>query len=334
LPQLSTGFCEIRRKLVDAPETITLSTWLVVFLFFSLTAKEFTSPHALSNILTFGGLYGIVAIGVAFVMISGEFDLSVGSILAVAGYVFALSLRAGVPPILAVGLVLAVSGLLGVVNGTLVAFSNLPSFIVTLGTLFAYRGVARLLGNGLAVTYTPAERPALFAYLNGYLESVNQMFDYPANFRTSSFWFLGLTIVMTFVLMRTSYGNWVFASGGNPEAAQAQGVNVRRVKLINFGLSGLFAGFAGVTIFCERGSATPLAGTGIELIVITASVIGGIRLSGGQGTIIGAGIGILLLSTLEQGLALMGVPNEIFRALAGLIIILTVITNSYLEKGQ
>jgi len=307
---------------------------VIIFLFFSFSTEAFVSAYSLSNILTFGGIFGIVVIGVAFVMISGEFDLSVGSTLAVASYVFALTLSAEIPPILAMGLALIVSALLGLVNGLAIVYSEMPSFIVTLGTLFAYRGLARVLGKGTAAIYTPEKMPALFAYLNGYISPINQLFSPAGNFRASSFWFIGLVILMTIVLMRTRYGNWTFATGGNPDAALAQGINVKKVKIINFTISGLLAGLAGVLIFAQRNSATPLVGLGIELIAVAAAVIGGIRLSGGHGTIIGASIGILLMSMLEQGLALMGIPNEIFRAVAGFIIILSVIANTYIGKGE
>lgn len=274
----------------------------------------------------------MVVIGVAFLMISGEFDLSVGSTLAVASYVFALALVADVPAILAMALALGVSALLGLINGLIVAYSKIPSFIVTLGTLFAYRGLARILGQGVAVKYTPNELPALFTYLNGSLTFLNNLFNPPGNFRASSLWFIGLVIVMTLVLERSRYGNWTFATGGNALAARSQGVNVKRVKIINYVLSGILAGLAGVLIFSQRNSATPLAGLGLELICVAAAVIGGVRLSGGYGTIIGAGMGVLLLSMLEQGLALMGIPNEIFRTVAGFIIILTVIVNTKLRQ--
>lgn len=332
MKSLSAGLTEIRHTIADTPEIIALITFVIVFLFFAFTTEAFLSAYALSNILTFGGIFGVVVIGVAFLMISGEFDLSVGSTLAVASYVFALALGAEIPPILAMGLALIVSSLLGMVNGLIVTFSNLPSFIVTLGTLFAYRGLARILGKGTAVTYTPETLPELFSYLNGYITPINQLFSPAGNFRASSFWFIGLTILMTIVLERTRYGNWTFATGGNPDAALSLGVNVRRVKIINFMISGCLAGLAGVLIFSQRNSATPLAGLGVELIAVAAAVIGGVRLSGGYGTIIGASIGILLMSTLEQGLALMGVPNEIFRAIAGIIIILTVIANTYIGR--
>jgi simple sugar transport system permease protein len=200
--------------------------------------------------------------------------------------------------------------------------------------LFAYRGVARILGGGQAVSYTPEQVPALFGYLNGYLTSVNQLFSPAGNFRASSIWFIGLIIIMTFVLQRSRYGNWTFATGGNPLAAKSLGVNVKRVKIINFVISGLMAGLAGVLIFSQRNSATPLAGLGVELIAVAAAVIGGVRLTGGSGTIIGAGIGMLLLSMLEQGLALMGIPVQIFRSVAGCLIILTVVINTYLSKGE
>lgn len=333
MESLSARLSETRHRLAETPEIITLITLFAIILFFSLSTEAFTSAYAISNILTFGGIYGVIVIGVAFLMISGEFDLSVGSTLGVAIYVFALALVAQFPPLLAMGLALVSGLILGLVNGLIVVYSGLPSFIVTLGTLFAYRGLARLLGKGVAVTFTPEQMPALFGYLNGYL-GLNQAFSPPANFRASTFWFTGLVILMTYVLIRTSYGNWTYATGGNPQAARAQGVNVRRVKILNFGFSGLCAALAAVLTFAQRNSATPLHGLGIELIAVAAAVIGGIRLSGGYGTIIGAGAGILLMSSLEQGLALMGIPNEIFRAVAGFIIILTVIINTYLAKGE
>lgn len=326
---------DIRHKIADFPELITLLTFVLVFLFFAAAvADTFLSPLALSNILTFGSITGVVVIGIAFLMISGEFDLSVGSNLAVASYVFALALVGEVPVVVAMVLALVVSALLGLINGLIVAYSRIPSFIVTLGTLFAYRGLARILGGGSPVKYTPAELPALFSYLNGSLTPLNNLFEQTGNFRASSLWFIGLLMLMTIVLERTRYGNWTFATGGNALAARSQGVNVRKVKILNFVLSGTLAGLAGVLTFAQRNSATPLAGTGMELIAVAGAVIGGVRLTGGYGTLIGAGIGVLLMSMLEQGLALMGIPNEIFRAVAGFIIIITVAINTYLAKGE
>ena len=172
----------------------------------------------------------------------------------------------------------------------------------------------------------------LFEILNGYLAPFNHLFDPPGNFRVSSLWFIVLVIIMSIVLNRTRYGNWVFAVGGNLEAALSQGINVRRIKFFNFTLSGLLAGVAGVILFAQRCSMNELFGKGLELTAVAASVLGGALLTGGKGSIVGAAIGILLLSLLEQGLVLMSVSNQIFRGLVGVIIIVFMIINNYLNQ--
>jgi simple sugar transport system permease protein len=139
---------------------------------------------------------------------------------------------------------------------------------------------------------------------------------------------------MSIVLMRTRHGNATFAVGGNPGAALAQGVNVTRLKLINFTLSGFFAGLAGVILFAQRSSMNELLGEGLELTAVAAAVIGGVSLYGGTGTIIGAALGMILLTMLEQGLVLMGVSNVIFQGIVGAIIIISVVTNIYLKRQQ
>lgn len=324
----------LRQRLAESPELVALITLLLVFIFFAVSAPNFLTAFALSNVLTFASVFGIVVVGIAFLMISGEFDLSVGSNLAVAGFIFLLTLLAGVPPILAMLLALAVSTVLGLVNGLIVVYSGIPSFIATLGTLLAYRGLARALGGGQVTSFTPATKPTLFAILNAYIAPINELFDPAGNFRVSSLWFIGVVVVVSIVLMRTRHGNATFAVGGNPAAALAQGVNVTRLKLINFALSGFFAGLAGVILFAQRSSMNELLGEGLELTAVAAAVIGGVSLYGGTGTIIGAALGMILLSMLEQGLVLMGVSNVIFRGIVGAIIIISVVTNVYLKRQQ
>ncbi|MDH3674252.1 MAG: ABC transporter permease, partial [Anaerolineae bacterium] len=322
----------LRQRLAESPEIVALVTLILVFLFFAFSAPNFLTAFALSNVLTFSSVFGIVVVGVAFLMISGEFDLSVGSVLALGGFVFLLTLRAGVPPLLAMLLALGISALLGLINGLIVILLKIPSFIATLGTLLAYRGIVRALGAGQATSYTPDTKPALFAVLNGFLSPINELFEPAGNFRVSSLWFIGLVIIMSFILMRTRHGNWTFAVGGNSAAALAQAVNVTRVKLTNFTMSGFFAGLAGVILFAQRSSMNELIGVGLELTAVAAAVIGGVVLTGGSGTIIGAALGMLLLSMLEQGLVLLGVTNELFQGVVGAIIIVSVIVNVYLKR--
>ncbi len=318
-------------RLAEFPEAVALASFLAVFLFFSFAARNFLTPVALSNILSFGSVIGIVVIGVAILMIAGEFDLSVGANFAVASYVFALTMNAGVPPLLAMLFAVLVSALLGALNGLVVIRSGIPSFIATLGTMLAYRGIARAIGGGDFAKYIQS-RPVLFDVLNGAITPLNELYQPAANFRISILWFLLIAAVMSFVLMRTQFGNWVFAAGGNPGAALAQGVPVRRVKLTAFVLAGLFTGIASVMQFAHRTSVDPLRGEGWELIAVAASVIGGVQLTGGVGTIFGACMGVLLLQMLDQGLGLMGVSIQIFRAVAGLILMFSVVVNTYLSR--
>jgi simple sugar transport system permease protein len=301
--------------------------------FFAIAADNFLTPFAVANVLTFASITGIVVIGVAMLMISGEFDLSVGSTFAVASYVFALSMNAGVPPLLALILALAGSAFLGLINGLIVVGTGIPSFITTLGTMLAYRGIARALGGGGFARYLD-DPMLLFTVLNGGIERLNQLFTPPSNFRVSIIWFLLIAIVMSLVLRRMRYGNWVYAVGGNPGAALSQGVPVNRVKLLNFVLTGSLAGLAGVVQFCHRCSVDPLRGEGMELVAVTACVIGGVRLTGGYGTILGACVGVLLLQMLEQGLVLMQVPVQVFRAVAGLILLIAVVVNTWLSRDR
>jgi len=197
--------------------------------------------------------------------------------------------------------------------------------------MLAYRGIARAIGHGKFATYK-GEHLVLFDILNGSLDRLNNLFNPPATLRLSIVWFILIALGMSFVLLRTRYGNWTYATGGNPEAARAQGVPVMKVKLINFMLSGFFAGLAGVIQFAHRTSVDPLRGAGIELIAVAASVIGGVQLTGGYGTILGAIVGILTIQMMEQGLVLMQVPVQVFQAFAGLLIIIAVLSNHYLSK--
>lgn len=330
MPAQAALLHRVRFRLAAIPDAVALVSFAAVFLFFALAAENFLTPLSIANILTFASISGIVVVGVAVLMISGEFDLSVGSTFAVASYVFAIGLIAQLPPLLCLVAALGVSALLGLLNGLIVTLTGIPSFIATLGTMLAYRGIARAIGGSDFAFYS-GEPLLLFRILNAPLESLNGLFSPAATFRISILWFAAIAAVLTQVLRRTRYGNWVFATGGNRGAALSLGVPVRRVVIANFVLAGLLAGVASVLQFAHRSSVDPLRGEGLELIAVAACVIGGLRLSGGYGTIFGACLGVLLLQMLEQGLVLMQIPVQVFQAVAGLILIIAVISNTYLS---
>jgi simple sugar transport system permease protein len=329
---LTVSLTRFRYRLAEFPEAVVLFSFGLLLLFFSLAAEHFLTAVALTNILSFSSILGIMVIGVAMLMIAGEFDLSVGANFAVASFVFAWALNAGIAAVPAMIISVVAGSLLGLVNGLIVVYTGIPSFIATLGTMLAYRGIARAIGGGMLAKYIEST-PALFAVLNGSIDAINELFYPVANLRVSIFWFIVFAVLGALVLRRSRYGNWVYATGGNPGAALAQGVPVKRVKLMTFTLVGLLVGLASVMQFSHRTSVDPLRGDGMELLAVAACVIGGIRLTGGVGTVFGAVIGVLLLATLEQGLVLMGMSVQVFRAVAGLILMLSVILNTYILRS-
>ncbi len=324
-------FVRIRHRLADASELVVLISFLLVFLFFSIRAENFLSLVSLTNILTIASIKGIFVVGVAMLMISGEFDLSVGSILAVATFVFALSLEGGMAPLAALVLALAVSAVLGGVNGLIVIRTGIPSFIATLGTMLAFRGIARAIGGADFARFT-GELPALFTVLNGEFTFINRLAEPAGSARMTIIWFLLFAVLAAVVMRNTRFGSWVYATGGNRAAAIAQGVKTKNVIAVNYIVTGLLAGFAGIVQFASRPAVDPLRGEGWELTAVAACVIGGIWLSGGYGTIVGAAVGMLLLQMVEQGLILVGVDVQLFQATIGLILILAVISNTYLSR--
>lgn len=324
-------FVRIRHRLADASELVVLISFLLVFLFFSIRAENFLSLVSLTNILTIASIKGIFVVGVAMLMISGEFDLSVGSILAVATFVFALSLERGMAPLAALVLALAVSAVLGGVNGLIVIRTGIPSFIATLGTMLAFRGIARAIGGADFARFT-GELPALFTVLNGEFTFINRLAEPAGSARMTIVWFLLFAVLAAVVMRNTRFGSWVYATGGNRAAAIAQGVKTKNVIAVNYIVTGLLAGFAGIVQFASRPAVDPLRGEGWELTAVAACVIGGIWLSGGYGTIVGAAVGMLLLQMVEQGLILVGVDVQLFQATIGLILILAVISNTYLSR--
>jgi len=332
-------FAPVETALSRASWLVAILSILALFALFAFFADNFLSGIALSNILTFSAILGIIVIGVAILMVAGEFDLSVGSAFAVVGFTYAALLTGDGAFFsniwVATAIAIAVGATLGLFNGVIVVGSGNPSFIITLGTLLFFRGLARAIGDGAALSYTTEEAtPFLFTALNAAIEPLNDLFMPAANFRGSTFWFIGIAIAFAIILHRTKFGNQVYATGGNPQGAQAQGVPPKRVKLIAFILVGALVGVAGVVSFAERASVDPLIGSLWELFAVAACVMGGLRLRGGYGTILGASLGIVMISMLRQGISLLGFSVSFFQAVFGSLLIFISAFNQYLGRSN
>jgi simple sugar transport system permease protein len=318
------------RRWLESPIAGPVITFVGVFVLFSLFVPNFMTMRSITGIINAATLTGVITIGVTLLMIAGEFDLSVGATMAVGAFIYGAMTMNGMNPALAVALALVVPALLGGLNGLILIWTGIPSFIVTLGTQYLFRGALYVISTGVMLQ-TVADLP-VYNLFNGRLDFLSS-FVQGGNFRTSLFWLLGLVLVVQFLLVRTRFGNHIFAAGGSPGAARATGVSVRRTKLACFVLSGLLAGLSGIMLFSQYKTARIATGMGEELNAIAAAVVGGTLLTGGSGSIIGALLGIMTISMLRTGVILTNlVKSDNFVAIVGVTIVVAAIFNNWIRK--
>lgn len=296
---------------------------------FGSIRPEFLSALNIGNALAFTVELGVMALGMTLLMTSGEFDLSVGSVFGFSA-VLMWTLKNSGATSLTVGfwIAMAMAGLIGFVNGWFVTRLRITSFLVTLGMLLVLRGTALFLTDGFPQRTWSAEGSRLASILVGEL-NFGKFHLY-----ASLFWFVGLAIVLGYLLTRTKTGNWIQASGGNASAARARGVNVRWTKTGLFMLTAMASAFAGIISSIRTTSANPNSGTGYELEIIAMVVIGGTALSGGRGTIIGTVIGVLILRLMRNGIVMVGVPGLAYNIFIGAIIMAMVALHATLERRR
>jgi ribose/xylose/arabinose/galactoside ABC-type transport system permease subunit len=319
-----------RQFLLESPIAGPLITLVVVFVLFSVFVPNFLTVRSLSGIVNAATLTGTIAVGITLLMIVGEFDLSVGPMMAMGGFLYGLNSVEGGNPFLALFLALLVPALMGALNGIIVNWTRIPSFITTLSTMFIYRGAVWIFSGGQM--FQSVEKVLIYDIFNGRLAWIADAVK-GANFRTAALWLLGLVLVFQYLLVRTRFGNHVFAAGGSAGAAGAQGVNVKRIKLLCFTFSGLLAGFAGVMLFSQFKTVRIATGAGQELTAIASAVVGGTALSGGSGSIVGALLGVLIISMLRTGVVLTNlIPADNFEAIVGVTIVGAAIFNNWVRK--
>ena len=297
---------------------------ILMILGISILEPAFLSSSNIFNVLTQTAIFGIMALGLTFVIISKGIDLSVGSVLAFSG-VIAASLGqaaeatgkyypnlAEMPVIIPILGALAVGALCGAISGTLIAKTHIPAFIATLGMMTVARGMALIYSDGKPVSTLIPSLTSLGGKLWGWLPIPVVIYF--------------ITIIVSMVLLnQTRFGKSVYAIGGNIKAAEVSGVNVSRNLIAIYAYSGLLAGLAAVVFAGRVGSVHPGAATGYELTAIAATTIGGTSHSGGIGTIWGALVGALVLSVMRNGMTLMGVDAYWQQVTEGVIIVVAVI---------
>ncbi len=319
------------RRLMTRPELAAIGGAILVWVFFAIVAGDsgFLTRGGTASYLEVAAQLGIVAVPVAMLMISGEFDLSVGSMVGAAGMIIAISTSEYGWPLWA-GILAAFAVALGVgaFNGYVVIKTGLPSFIVTLGMLFALRGLtigfARLLTGRtqLGLPEAGGLGEALTTFFSGSVGA----------FSASIIWWIVLAVIGSWVLLRTTFGNWIYGAGGDARAARQLGVPVNRVKIILFMCTALGAALLATIQVLDAGSADVLRGQLLELQAIAAAVIGGVLLTGGYGTVVGAVFGALIFGMVQQGIFFTGVSTDWFQVFVGVMLLVAVLFNNIIRR--
>ncbi|MBL6945933.1 MAG: ABC transporter permease [Rhodospirillales bacterium] len=347
------------RKALIRPELGSICGTILVFVFFFLVARD-SGMFAADGVMNWGivsAQFMIIAVGACLLMIAGEFDLSVGSMIGFSGIIIALfSVTWGWPVWLSILIAFALAMSIGWLNGYLVIRTGLPSFIVTLAFLYILRGLTIFIaitttnktiiggvreaaqGDWLAAVFGGKILKGVFVWL----ADLGVVETFVAGTRAGEpvvdgipmliVWAVILIIFAHVLLTRTQFGNWIFASGGDAQAARYAGVPVNRVKILMFVFTAFCATIFATCQVMEFGSAAADRGLLKEFEAIISVVIGGALLTGGYGSVVGAALGALIFGVVQQGLFFAGVESSLFRVFLGGILLLAVILNTYIRR--
>ncbi|WP_022707026.1 MULTISPECIES: ABC transporter permease [Paracoccus] len=342
-------------RMMKRPELGAIGGVILVTIFFMVTASgSMFTLAGVMNFLTPAAQLGILGIAAAMLMIGGEFDLSIGSMVAFAGMIFGvLVVNMGLPLIFAIPLTLGFAAAMGAVNGAIVLKTGLPSFIVTLAFLFILRGASlvglklftggstqlrgvrdAVEGDWLTPLFSGDAFGWLFVWLAdaGIVPTLRNGAPSIPGIPVEILWFIAMALIATFILLRTPAGNWIFATGGDKNAASNSGVPVRRVKISLFMLTACAAALVAIITVIDTGSTDARRGFMKEFEAIIAAVIGGCLLTGGYGSAIGAFFGAIIFGMVTIGLTYTGFDQDWFQVFLGAMLLLAVVFNNAIRK--
>jgi simple sugar transport system permease protein len=342
-------------RLLRRPELGAVSGVILIYVIFFAVAGDsgMFTIEGIINILQVSAEIGILAAAAALLMIAGEFDLSIGSMIGIAGVIIGLSATVyGLPLSVSFLIALMICAGIGALNGLVTVKTGLPSFIVTLASLLILRGLAisitRYVNGYTQIPKITQSDPdsivislfgarigqPVFAWMadHGWIAARANGLPVVEGLPVSIVWWVGLTLLATWVLLRMQFGNWIFAVGGDPSAARNVGVPVHRVKIILFILTAVAAVLFAATQVLAVGSADTLRGTQKEFDAIIAVVIGGTLLTGGYGSAIGAMLGALIYGTVQIGILYTGIDSDLFKVFLGLMVLVAVLFNNYVRR--
>lgn len=320
-----SGWTQSVRGLLLTREAGVLGALVALCVVFAIASPVFLTGQNILNLLRQISLLGVLAVGATYVLIISEVDLSVGSLYGFAGMLGGLLIVSGVPETAAILITLMFGLAIGAMNGAITVAGRIPSFITTLGTLYLIRGATLVMSNGMPVSLPHGQNaaPILTGIAQGSLIG---------NLSNQVLVLIVVAALGFFLLHKTTFGFHIFAVGGNDRAARIVGVPVSRTKIVAFAIAGLLAAFAGIINFGFLENVQPVTGIGLELDVIAAVIIGGTRLGGGEGSIPGTLLGVLLIGVVRNGLILLGVTPFWQTTLIGAVVLTAALIGGLTSK--
>jgi simple sugar transport system permease protein/ribose transport system permease protein len=307
---------------VHFQELGVLSVLIIISVILSFLTPNFKNPNNLMNILRQFSEISIMSIGMTFIIINAEIDLSVGSTYGFAGITAAFLLHNGFPPTVAFLVAIGSGLLIGFINGFFVTVARIPAFIATLGMMQVVRGGAFAISKGWPISDFPSTDNWFF-FLGEKLWNVIPV---------QVIIMFALNIAAAILLGKTKFGFKTYAVGGNEKAARLAGVSITRIKILAFMIMGALSALGGTIGLAYLNSVAPTSGTGREMDVIAAVIIGGTKLSGGKGTILCTFIGAAIMGVVRNGMVLLGVRAYFQEALIGAVILIAVLADTWLIK--
>jgi len=292
---------------------------VIMFVFLSFSNQHFFTSNNMANLFNYFTTNCVLAMCMMCVLITGEIDLSISSFVALSGIILCVFLNKGIAFLPALLLTLVIGALVGVVTGTIIAYSGMPSFIVTLAMQGVIRGAAYIISSGARVS---SSDKWLF-----HLTSTRY-----GGIPLPTIIILIIAVILGFLLYRTSFGKHMYAAGGNREAAIYSGINVKKIVIVTFAISGALACLAGSFVASRVTSGQPAAGAGYEGDAVAAAVLGGTAFTGGRGTVSGVIIGALVIGTLTNGMNLLEINSYWQQICKGLIIMLAVMIDTIKQR--
>lgn len=300
-----------------------IAIFLVVVAIAAVLSPNFLTPTNIANLFQQAAVVGVVAVGMTFVILTGNIDLSVGSVVALCGMLVAVLLAGGMPILPALAITILTGALAGAVIGLITALAEVPSFIVSLAGLVSFRGITYLLTDGVPVSGLPPSFGAISSTMVPVLPGLQVS--------SMGLIFVVLCVAAGALLRLTVFGESVYATGGNAEAARLSGLPTTRILVLVFTVSGIMSALAGILLTSRLRIGQPTAAQGLELDAIAAVVLGGTSLFGGRGGVLGTFFAVMLLQVLRNIFNLLGLGSFYQMTVTGLIIIAAILLNRFID---